>query len=218
VTHGIKWLMATFGETMSLFYHQVLRGHGRMKNTIVYLIGYAGTGKYTIAKEIAVLTGAVIVDNQLINTPVFSVVGASGKTPLPAAVWPKIESIRRIVLDTVAELAQPEASFIFTNELYEGKPMDRRWYEDVALLATKRQARLLPVILRCELEEVCRRVTSPERAVRFKERSADKTREKIRTYELLRVDHPNCLELDITNLSPIQAAQAILAHGEKRAP
>ena len=49
-----------------------------MKNTIVYLIGYAGTGKYTIAKEIAVLTGAVIVDNQLINTPIFSVIAADG--------------------------------------------------------------------------------------------------------------------------------------------
>ncbi len=186
-----------------------------MKNTIVYLIGYAGTGKYTIAKEIAGLTGAVIVDNQLINNPVFSVVGADGKTPLPASVWPKIEGIRRIVLDTVAELAQPEASFLFTNELYEGKPMDRRWYEDVAILATKRQARLVSVILRCELEEIERRVASPERAVRFKETSADRTRKNIHTYRLLRIDHPNCLELDITHLSPIQAAQAILAHVEK---
>jgi uncharacterized membrane protein len=74
----------------------------------------------------------------------------------------------------------------------------------------------VPVILRCEPEEVCRRVTSPERATRFKERSADKTRENIRTYQLLRVDHPNCLELEITTLSPIQAAQAILAHVEIR--
>lgn len=189
-----------------------------MKNTIFYLIGYAGTGKYTIAKEIAVLTGAVIVDNHLINNPVFSVVAADGKTPLPAAVWQKIGSIRRIVLDTVAELAQPEASFIFTNVLYEGEPNDRRWYEDVEILATKRKALLVPVILRCELEELCQRVTSPERAVRFKERSAGNTREKIRTYKLLRVEHPNCLELDITNLSPIQAAQAIIAHMEKRAP
>ncbi len=45
-----------------------------MKNTIMYLIGYGGTGKYTIAKEIAALTGAVVVDNHLINNPVFSVV------------------------------------------------------------------------------------------------------------------------------------------------
>lgn len=189
-----------------------------MQKTIVYLIGYAGTGKYTIAKELAAQTGAVIVDNQLINNPVFIVVGASGKTPLPAGVWQKIESIRRIVLDTIAELAPPEASFIFTNELYEGKSMDRRWYEDVAILATKCQARLVPVILRCDPEELSRRVTSPERAVRLKDRNADRTRENIRTYQLLHVDHPNCLELEITNLLPIQAAQAILAHVEKRAP
>ncbi len=144
------------------------------------------------------------------------VVGADGKTPLPASVWPKIESIRRIVLDTVAELAQPEASFLFTNELYEGKSRDRRWDEDVALLATKRNALLVPVILRCEPEELYRRVTSPERAMRFKETSTDRTRENIRTYQLLRIDHPNRLELDITHLLPIQAAQAILAHVEKR--
>ena len=131
-------------------------GTDRMQNTIVYLIGYAGTGKYTIAKELARLTGAVIVDNHLINNPVFSVVGASGKMPVPTGVWQKIEGIRRIVLDTIAELAPPEASFLLTNELFEGKSVDRRWYEDVAILATRRQARLVPVILRCDPEEVCR--------------------------------------------------------------
>lgn len=189
-----------------------------MKNTIVYLIGYGGTGKYTIAREIAALTGAVIVDNHLINNPVFSVVGVDGKKPLPVGVWQKIEGIRRIVLDTIAELAQPEVSFLFTNELYEGLPRDRRLYEDIATLAKNRQALFVPVILHCEPEELYRRVTSPERAVRFKLRNADRTRENIHTYKLLQVDHPNCLELDVTNLSPIQAAQAIIAHIEKNAP
>jgi hypothetical protein len=162
-----------------------------MNNTIVYLIGYGGTGKYTIAKEIALLTDAVIVDNQLVNHPVFNVLGADGKTRLPDSIWPKIESIRRIVLDTIAELAKPQVSFLFTNELYEGKPRDRRWYEDVALLAAKRQALFVPVILHCEPEEHDRRVNSPERAVRLKETGADRTRENRRTYLLLCIDHPN---------------------------
>jgi hypothetical protein len=187
-----------------------------MKNTIVYLIGYAGTGKYTIAREIAVLTGAVIVDNHLINNPVFSVVGVDGIRPLPAGVWQKIEGIRRIVLDTIAELAQPEANFILTNELYEEKSADRLLYEDIAALTAKREGLFVPVILRCEAEELYRRVTSLERAARFKLRNADMTRESILTYSLLHVDHPNGLELDVTNLSPIQAAQAIIMHVEKR--
>lgn len=183
-----------------------------MKNTIVY----AGTGKYTVAREIAALTGAVIVDNHLINNPVFSVVGVDGIKPLPAGVWPKIAGIRRIVLDTIVELAQPEASFIFTNELFEGKSADRLLFEDMAILATKRKALFVPVILRCESEELYRRVISPERAIRFKLRNADWTRESIRSYSLLHVDHPNGLELDVTDLSPIEAAQAIIAHVEKR--
>ena len=36
---------------------------------IIYLIGYAGTGKYTIAKELE-KSGYVICDNQLINNPI----------------------------------------------------------------------------------------------------------------------------------------------------
>jgi hypothetical protein len=188
-----------------------------MKNTIIYLIGYGGTGKYTIAKEIAALTGAVVVDNHLINNPVFSVVEADGIRLLPAGVWQKIEGIRRIVLDTIAEMAQPEASFIFTNELYEEKSADRRLFEDIATLATNRKALFVPVILRCEPEEVYRRVASSERAERFKLRNVEHTRENIRSYKLLRVEHPNCLELEVTHLSPIQAAQAIIVHMEKRA-
>ncbi len=192
-------------------------GHGNMKNTIMYLIGYGGTGKYTIAKEIAALTGAVVVDNHLINNPVFSVVGADGIKLLPTGVWPKIEGIRRIVLDTIAELAQPETSFILTNELYEGKVMDRRLYEDVATLAAQRKALFVPVILLCEPEELYRRVASPQRAERFKLRNVERTRENIHTYKLLHVEHPNCFELDITSLSPSEAAQAIIAYVEKRA-
>ena len=57
----------------------------RMQKTIVYLIGYAGTGKYTIAKELGRLTGAILVDNHLINNLVFSVGGADRTRPVPAS-------------------------------------------------------------------------------------------------------------------------------------
>jgi len=34
-----------------------------MDNTIIYLLGHEGVGKYTIAKEIVTMTGARLVDN-----------------------------------------------------------------------------------------------------------------------------------------------------------
>jgi hypothetical protein len=44
-------------------------------HTIIRLIDVPAVGKYTVAKEIGRMTGAKVVDNQLISTPVFSVIG-----------------------------------------------------------------------------------------------------------------------------------------------
>jgi shikimate kinase len=38
-----------------------------LQNTIIVLFGFAGTGKYTIGRELARLTGAKLIDNHLIN-------------------------------------------------------------------------------------------------------------------------------------------------------
>jgi MoxR-like ATPase len=50
----------------------------QLHNTIIYLIGIPAVGKYTVARAIGRLTGAKVVDNQLINLPVFSVLGYDG--------------------------------------------------------------------------------------------------------------------------------------------
>jgi SAM-dependent methyltransferase len=49
-----------------------------LRNTIIYLIGIPAVGKYMVAKEIGRMTGAKVVDNQLINFPVYSVIGYDG--------------------------------------------------------------------------------------------------------------------------------------------
>ena len=52
-----------------------------LQNTIVLLIGFAGTGKYTIGRELCERTGAKLIDNHLINNPIFKVTNADGVTP-----------------------------------------------------------------------------------------------------------------------------------------
>ena len=66
-----------------------------LDNTIIYLIGIPAVGKYTVAKEIGRMTGARVVDNQLINTPVFSVLGYDGTDafPFPHGAWAQIEKV-----------------------------------------------------------------------------------------------------------------------------
>ncbi|MGI8919344.1 MAG: hypothetical protein ACR2H6_12160 [Pyrinomonadaceae bacterium] len=54
----------------------------KLDNTMIVLIGFAGTGKYTIGRELCELTGAKLIDSHLINNPVFKVVNPDGITRL----------------------------------------------------------------------------------------------------------------------------------------
>ena len=185
-----------------------------MQNTIIYLIGFAGTGKYTIAKEICKISSVKLVDNHLINNPVFSLIKQDGVAPLPESVWEKTWAIRHIVLDVIREISPPEYSFIFTNELSEGVTDDAKLFAEIEELAQVRKSHLIPVRLLCEESELCRRIVSPERAERFKDISSRNARDKHRTQQVLNSDHQNLLSLDVTNLTPLQAARAIIRHAE----
>ena len=181
-----------------------------MENGIIYLFGYAGTGKYTVASEIAKLTGAIIVDNQLINTPVFKVVGADGKTSLPMGVWREIAKIRDAVFNAITYLASAESSFILTNELFHEDRGDHKIFNDIELISETRKAKFLPVRLLCKKEELVERVQSPDRLSKFKETSLEKLEYKLEKFTVLKPSHPNTYELDISSIDARVAAKMII--------
>lgn len=182
-----------------------------IKNVIIYLIGFAGTGKLTIAKEIASKSNIRIVANHLINDPILSVIQADGKTPLPRAVWDKIGIIRDVVFDTITNISPSNYSFIFTNELIEGNDIDLNVYNKVEAIATKRGSKYLPVRLICEAEELCKRVVSEERKANFKMIDKNASLQQSLESTVLNPKHPNTFTLDVTNLSAKEAADVILA-------
>ena len=187
-----------------------------MQNTIVYLLGFAGTGKYTIAQEVSRRTGARLVDNHLINNPVFSLIQVDGKTPLPETVWDKTWAIRHVVLDVIREISPADFSFVFTNELIDGASDDHKLFAEVAALAGSRRSLFIPVRLLCEEQELCRRIQSSERTARFKDTNVENARRKLHRHRVLSISHPNALDLDVTGLSGSEAAQAIVAHSMTR--
>src|SRR5262245_14156257 len=87
-----------------------------MTNLFVYLVGFAGTGKLTIARAFARLVGAKVVDNHWINNPIFGLIDSDGVTPLPDEVWAQIAKVREAVLETIATLAKPETNFVLTHQ------------------------------------------------------------------------------------------------------
>ncbi len=179
-------------------------------NTIILLMGFAGTGKYTIGQGLSKLTGAKLVDNHLINNPVFTVVGADGVTPLPAPVWDKVKRIRRIVYEAIRELAPTDLSFIFTMELRENNTKDHVAFVELKKLADARGSLFVPIRLVCEVEELCRRVASPQRAERLKEISTESARKKSEEDKVLTPRHSNLRTIDVTTRSPHGSVAAIV--------
>ena len=118
-----------------------------MRNTIIYLIGHYGVGKLTIANRIVAATGARLFDNHLANNVIFSLIREDGGSKIPDAAWDLIMTIRRQALTAMAEIAAPQASFILTNALMEGDPLDRLAFDEVVATAERRGSTFVPVFL-----------------------------------------------------------------------
>ena len=183
----------------------------KLHNTIIYLIGIPAVGKYTVAKEIGRLTGAKVVDNQLINTPVFSVIGYDGTDafPFPQGAWAQIEKIQRAVLAVIRDFCPPDASFVFTNVLDARAPADKTWFRRIERLAKQRKAGFFPVWLTCDAETIRQRKDTPERRARLKDIDLTTISWWLHEFEVLRVQHPNALTLDSSHREPRQTAQRI---------
>lgn len=187
-----------------------------MKNTIIYLIGFPGTGKRTIASEICRQASMILVDNQSVNFPLFNVVGADGKTPLPEQIWENTKKIWDVVFDTMINLAPSDCSYALTNCLVNDDPGDKEQFERVKLLAEKRNASFVPVRLICSVEEMEKRIVQPERKKYLKEVNPESPRYNAEKYTIFNPEGADLFSLDVTNLQPVEAAKTVLSHAGER--
>lgn len=189
----------------------------KLPNTIIYLIGIPAVGKYTVAKEIARLAGVKVVDNQLINTPVFSVIGYDGTDafPFPPEAWSQIEKIQRAVLAVIRECCPPEDSFVFTNVLDARAAGDKACFRRIERLAKQRKAAFFPVWLTCDAARLHQRKNTPERRARLKDIDLSAIHWWLQEFEVLTMPHPNALTLDTSESEPQQTARRILEHVQR---
>ena len=174
---------------------------------IIYLIGTPGTGKYTIAKEIA-RAGYRICDNQHINNPIFSLLNYDGLTPIPAFAWYAIGLIRDGIFNFLSQ--EISNNYVLTNCLYEVDG-DRKLFNQVQQLAINRKSVFLPVKLLISQEENIKRIQHLDRLVRYK--SID-VQDVYPEYPLIQISHPNLFEFDVTNLSASEAEKKILQYSQ----
>lgn len=183
------------------------------RSVIVHLLGWPGTGKYTVAHALSRHAASVghrlvVVDNHLTSLPVLEVVGADGIAPLDARVWDLVGEIREVVHRAIEQLAPAGCSFVFTNVLVESDPMSDAVVERLKRLAQTRSDRYVPVMLACDEAELRRRAVGSDRSVRRKWIDPDAIVDFIRRETLLRPSG-EVVDLEITATSPSHAAVEI---------
>jgi hypothetical protein len=188
----------------------------KLSNTIIYLIGIPAVGKYTTAKAIAKLTGATVVDNQLINNPIFYIAGYDGTDafPFPPEGWTFIEKIRRAVLTFIRDHTSDDQSFVFTNVLGDSAG-DKRLFRTIEQIAIKRGAVFVPVLLTCDPAELRKRKNNPDRHKRLKDTDLTNIKFWTEEFKVLPMKHPNALVLDTSRRRPAQTANLILDHARQ---
>jgi hypothetical protein len=176
-----------------------------MPHYIIYLIGKPGVGKYTTAQEIA-KSGYVICDNQLINNPIFTLVGYDGFGNVSDDAWNAIKKIRDSVFDFIE--CEPHNNYVLTNVLNDDEG-DRALFIQVEGMTKKRGSIFVPIKLTVSKEEHLKRIQEPSRRVRYK--SID-PQDVYDSQELLFITHKNLLQLDTTQMSAVDTAKCILDH------
>lgn len=171
-------------------------------NTIVHINGWPGTGKLTVARLLAPMLGAKLVDNHTLINPAEMLFGR--RDPLYRSLRGEI---RTLVFDHIAR-ADSAASFIFTDALSDDE-YDTRQFEAYRDLAVRRNARLVAVVLDCSEKENLRRLVLPARAERLKLVNPDILSGLRAKHLLLRPKGCALVGLDVTALSADDAAAEI---------
>jgi hypothetical protein len=156
---------------------------------------------------------AALLDNHATANLIWSLVPTERR--FDADVMARLTALRNVLWDAVAELTSPAHSLILTNYL----PGDR---QPTALdrhreLAQQLDLPLVAVVLRCDPEEVIKRIPNADRAARLKLVDPERARELITSSAMTLPSWPELVELDIIGLSPDESARRVIALGESNA-
>jgi hypothetical protein len=175
---------------------------------LVFLLGYPGVGKRTVGSHLAELLDAVLVDNQLINTPLLTLFRWDGKFSIPMEIWDRVVPIRQAVLGTIEDLAPKSNSYVFTNMLEDDEDGATQ-YSELCSLAQRRGSLFLSVMLTCDVDEQVRRIDTPDRIARLKGSDPEGYRWHRQHTKLFLPPLEDVLHLDTTTVTPQQNARAI---------
>ncbi|MEY1556422.1 AAA family ATPase [Yoonia sp. R2331] len=166
---------------------------------IIHINGWSGTGKLTIARELAQMIGARLLDNHTLMNAALALFDRG---------TPEYRALRQDLRDTAFAAASdlPATTALVLTDAFSDDPYEEQLFADVLALAKTRGARLIRVILDITEGENLRRLTGPGRVEARKLTDPDILRDHRANHVLLGHDDPTAIHLDVTDLSPKDAA------------
>lgn len=177
-------------------------------SVIIHLNGWPGSGKLTVAREVARKLGARMLDNHTLH----DVPGRLCDRNTPE-YWELYYQVRAAAYRRVLALPLHEM-LVMTNALTLESEREREAWAAVKALAAERGVPLVAVTLQCALDENVRRIASEDRRHRKLSEPASLL-EWRSSLTLLTDDSVRSLALDNTELSADQAGDAIVAFVRK---
>ncbi|KAI0388383.1 hypothetical protein F5Y17DRAFT_222191 [Xylariaceae sp. FL0594] len=179
----------------------------------IYINGYPGVGKLSVAKELCkLLPRAKVVSNHLLIDPAAAIFDRTAEEYQPLR-----QALRREVLKSIAAAKSTrDVTWIFTDQQSssESGSSSARDYQNAA--AMRDGSPFVSVILLCELDE------NLKRAAAGKDRGNGSNNTKLTDLDMLRdireredifhFEDDYELELDVTHLSASEAASKIYEH------
>lgn len=179
---------------------------------LIYLFGYPGVGKNTIAQEIERNGDFIAIHNHLLSNGLRHVVSRMNQES-----YSRIESDLQHhtmkawlnFLEFVAK-AVPDQGLVFTSVLYQNDPARVQFFDFIRNWAAQQNRPFFPVRLICDEQELAKRLQSDNRKQSFKLTDPDILHNLMQDYEILQPQ--DCLTLDITSMPPHESAQKIVQH------
>ena len=175
---------------------------------VVLLLGYPGVGNRTVGSHLADLLDGVLVDNQLYNLPILTVLKQGGRVDIPRETWVRIRQVRDTVLETIEELAPKTISYVFTKVL-EDDAGGASLYTRFRSLAQRRGSLFLAVQVECDVSEEIKRVDAPDRVQRLKWSDAEAVERYRHETRLFQPPSGEVLYIDTTKIEPRDNAKII---------
>lgn len=184
-------------------------------NPLIYLFGFPGVGKNTIARAIENHSEFLAIQNHLLSNALRRAISLQ-----PAENYSKLEPLLKhhtmkswVNFLEFVSAAVPDQGLILTSVLYENDPEKVEFFELVRSWAKAQSRPFLPVRMVCDPEELARRIESPSRDMQFKLTDRRILQNLMQQNTLLNPE--DSVEVDVTAMTANEAAEKIMAFLEQ---